>query len=929
MNKTASAAHSISLFSKLSLLLLLSISTLSLLAAGLIYRSTLASHDSQASESMMHLKNAFYLQLNRSDKELHKKARMLHSKPERVAQALLPNSRIFSNVDSFALLTLDGKINNSIQYSNSTLEPATQTLRWAATRIAETVQPVSNVSCNKQCMQSVFSPVADTDSLININRDMGELLREFQAITGAELLLFSEPSPTAEHYRFYTNPLNRQLQKHYADLSNYVASIVEANKGATDWAASSENLALPLGEQYFQVSIFPLNTAQGLHGVLIADTSELHHHSAQTFKYLLFGVALQIIVTLGILFYVLRPPLQRVEALTNILKLLPQREHEQAAKALFELKRKTLFQDEVDDLRDTMSLVNQSLQTLDSMLEKNRTTLRNKVSDLSAANQFTDTLLNNSPLVIIVHDAKGFIHKINALGQRLTGIGELDGSVNINNYLPQSSTGWKLAKELTPLLLGETQQMQTETPLLGVDQTFRTHLWVHSQTQFSGQDMFLSVGMDISERVEAQESINWLGQHDRITGLLNRNTFIERAADYIQRHQHIQKLQLLMLDIDDFAAFNDNHGFEKGDRLLGIISEQLSNILPLGTLISRTGAGEFLALIHDPDIEDELLSSLTQLQLPNNNETIRCNLTGVIDEYKADIGLIEEWLSNLTSIMSWAKLKNRGKLYRINDEDQGSDHRKQRYQIRDELLKALEDNRLILFFQPIYDIGKQRVSHCECLVRMRDEHGQYVPPNKFLPVAAEFGMLPQIDFAILEMAMIQLRAWQEQGIKTGISINLTAPTMEQSDFQDRLLSLIQQTQVNPEKLIFEIVETDTIENLNAAKKLLQVFKDIGAKIAFDDFGVGFTSFEYVRELPVDFIKIDQSFVRFIQDREEDQKLVKSIVEMSHSLGKKVIAEGVENREAMMILSDLGVEYLQGYYLSRPMPADNVNLNLKI
>ena len=212
---------------------------------------------------------------------------------------------------------------------------------------------------------------------------------------------------------------------------------------------------------------------------------------------------------------------------------------------------------------------------------------------------------------------------------------------------------------------------------------------------------------------------------------------------------------------------------------------------------------------------------------------------------------------------------------------------------------------------------------------MLDDEGQFISPMHFLGIAAESGLMPRLDFSVMEKAMRQQRSWEDSGIHTGLSINITAPTLEQPDFEARLAELLARTGANPERLIFEVVETDALENLSTARKLLNNFKTVGAKVAFDDFGIGFTSFEYVRELPVDYIKIDQAFIRFIHERESDQVLVKSMVEMSHNLGKKVIVEGVENREALEIVRDMGVEYVQGYYVCRPMPISALDLSLQI
>jgi EAL domain-containing protein (putative c-di-GMP-specific phosphodiesterase class I) len=212
---------------------------------------------------------------------------------------------------------------------------------------------------------------------------------------------------------------------------------------------------------------------------------------------------------------------------------------------------------------------------------------------------------------------------------------------------------------------------------------------------------------------------------------------------------------------------------------------------------------------------------------------------------------------------------------------------------------------------------------------MLDDEGSFIAPAKFLGIATESGLMPQIDYLVIEKALRQLAAWQQAGVNIQLSINITAPTLEQPDFSERLAKIIDDTGVTPDAVIFELVETDALENIDNARILLEQIKASGAQIALDDFGVGFTSFEYVRELPVDYIKIDQAFIRFIHERENDQALVRSIIEMSHSLGKKVIAEGVEEKAAMEVLSSMQVDYIQGYYISRPVPISALDLSIRV
>lgn len=925
----------LSLYVKLSIALFFTVSVVMLGTSGLIYRDTLQIYTSHAEQHLENLEQSLEVLLQRSNNELVRLASQYPvSSADRINADTLPPPSLLSGIESVYYLDLQGQILAKTELEGLVTPPYPQQLKASATEVAKQQRPVTYFDCRGKCVQRVFTPVIAEDGselIINLNRSAALLLQDFKQVTDSELVLLHVDPDHPGQLNAKASTTSRKQQSELGLFSQLTTEIHNASLQAySDPEAAKFR---EIGDRVYGFHSFPLQGEEfqaGLLATTITDVSYLKQQTASALSTWLRSSLIQISAILLILFLVLRPPIKQLKTLTQILRLLPNRNYHDAETQLREMGSSRYLRDEIDVLHDTMFEVNQSLQTLNTVVEKHRRALGRKIDDLSQANELTKALLDGSPLVIIIHDKQGRIHNINARGRQLTGLEESPAeSANINDFLQYGGSNWHLGKELVPLLMGESAQMQSEIPLLTPDQKQQDYLWVHSLIHHQGQEMFLSAGMDISDKVKAQASITWLGQHDRVTGLLNRSTFMEKTRDYIHRHPQDQTIKLLLLDIDDFSAFNDNHGFTKGDELLAAIAEHVAGTLPMGSLVARTGSGEFLALLHHHDLAEEELAALCRFTLENRDSDLKIRLTGVIDDYHSDRGSVDDWISSLTSAMAWAKLKHRGGLHRVQDHEESGSRRKERYQIRDQLISALEDNRMTLFFQPIFSLEENRISHCEGLVRMLDDHGQFIPPGKFLGVAAEFNLLTQIDRTVLEMAMMQLKDWERQGLDIGLSINLTAPTLEQPDFKQFLLQKIEETGARPERMIFEVVETDALGNLAAARKLLQTLKDIGAKIAFDDFGVGFTSFEYVRELPVDYIKIDQSFVRFIQQREEDQKLVRSITEMGHSLGKKIIAEGVENREALDILHEIGVEYIQGYLLSRPLPPSALNLELQL
>ncbi|MGJ8686492.1 MAG: putative bifunctional diguanylate cyclase/phosphodiesterase, partial [Spongiibacteraceae bacterium] len=649
----------------------------------------------------------------------------------------------------------------------------------------------------------------------------------------------------------------------------------------------------------------------------------------------IISTILTLFLVTSLISIILRPSLRRLVSLAQILPMLSLSQFDEAREQLTVIDKASKEPDEIDLLTSTTGELINALESMNENIEQHRHKLKQKITALTEANNFTDMLLDSSPLAIVVHDREGSIKNINRLGRQLTGL-DLDilPQANINRWVKNPSQGSTISNTTRALLNEVGQKSQEEMSLFTADGEQLDYFWLHTSISVHDTICILSIGIDMTERRKAAESLRWLGRHDRVSGLLNRTTFSEEADHWISQHGGIENVNFLMLDVDHLAVFNDRFGFKAGDELLASIANRLTETLPEDSLIGRTGAGEFSALLlhnqdHSEEAEKSQLESLTRYFHEMEGGSEEVSLSAVVNPYRGEYNGIDELISDTSAAMNRLKAKSRGHLVYAIDEKEARISRQERYVMRSQLQGALDNNRFLLFYQPILDVANNEISHCECLIRLLDDDGEIQPPAQFLRIAAESGMMTAIDYAVIEMAMKQQRKWDDAGITTGLSINLTAPTLEQPDFHDRLQALLEKTGANPQKLIFEVVETDGIEDLYTANVLLKKFRAIGAKIAFDDFGVGFTSFEYVRELPVDYIKIDQSFIRFLSDRANDQALVKSMVEMSHSLGKHVIAEGVEDLRALEMLKAMGVEYIQGYYISKPMPINLLDLSLSL
>jgi EAL domain-containing protein (putative c-di-GMP-specific phosphodiesterase class I) len=235
------------------------------------------------------------------------------------------------------------------------------------------------------------------------------------------------------------------------------------------------------------------------------------------------------------------------------------------------------------------------------------------------------------------------------------------------------------------------------------------------------------------------------------------------------------------------------------------------------------------------------------------------------------------------------------------------------------LIEALADDSLALVFQPIAAVMDGTVHHHETLVRLRDERGVLVSPDNFIPLAEQFGLIGRIDRAVISKALRHLAALPERYRDSGIAINLSGLSVGQSDVLHFIESELKDSGVAPARVTFEVTETAACENLNDAIEFISRIRQLGCKVSLDDFGVGFSSFSYLKHLKVDTLKIDGSFIRDIASNRDDQILVKALVDVARGLGITTIAEFVESEQAFEIIRRLGVDYVQGYFVGKPVP----------
>ncbi len=475
------------------------------------------------------------------------------------------------------------------------------------------------------------------------------------------------------------------------------------------------------------------------------------------------------------------------------------------------------------------------------------------------------------------------------------------------------------------LLQGE-ETVQFET--VHLDQDNKPHFLsfsARSHKDASGAVNRISgTARDITEQKAFQHQLSYHAEHDPLTGIFNRNYFheeLERTVARVARNG--SDCALFYIDLDQFKYINDTIGHASGDRLLVDVAALLSTHVREGDLLARFGGDEFTLLLYNIDKQDVLraadnfrsLCDEYRFTQDDKSFNISCSI-GVVMIDDA-VSSADELLSHADMACNTAKQqgRNRAKLYDASEP--GKDDMAADMDWASRVRDMLEHDKFRLVYQPIVATGDGSVQDYEVLVRMICDDGQIILPGGFMPAAERFGLIHSVDRWIVSRAIQQLASLHEHGHRASFSINLSGKAFEDTTLLPLIQKSLNDTGLDPTWVTFEITETAAIANLAAAEEFITALKDIGCQFALDDFGSGFSSFAYLKHLPVDKLKIDGSFVKGMAHSSVDQAMVESMNQVAHALGKRTVAECVENEETMKLLKEMGIDLAQGNYLGRP------------
>mgnify|MGYP003384105945 FL=1 len=569
-----------------------------------------------------------------------------------------------------------------------------------------------------------------------------------------------------------------------------------------------------------------------------------------------------------------------------------------------------------------------------------REVIQSRVEDLSSFQRERDELLKlsraaeASSSVIMITDIGGHIEYVNPKFTQLTGYSREEVMGKTPRILSTGQAPLDTYKGLwTTILGGDEWRGEFRNRKKNGDFYWCRNSISGIKDERGQLSHYLAIQDDVSREYELKERLSYQASHDLLTGLYNRHEF-ERLTEILLAKLHAEKAEhaICFLDLDQFKVINDTCGHAAGDELLRQLGPLLQSVVRQRDTLARVGGDEFAVLMEYCSLANAerltkaLLKALQDYRFTWGESTFRVSASIGLAEITEDVRDLSTLLKNADAACYMAKDSGRNRVHVYCPNDWELAQRQGEMEWVSRIYRAMSENQFCLYAQAIKHLNPSSEGgrHYELLLRIKDDNGVMIAPGAFLPAAERYNLIVELDRWVVTEAIRILECHPRfMAAVDFIAINLSGQTLSDESFLKFLLESLQKSGVCGDKICFEITETAAIANLNIAKNFIQALKEIGCKFALDDFGSGLSSFAYLKNLAVDYLKIDGMFIKEIASDEITLAMVKSINDIGHVMGMQTIAEFVENDVIEEMVRALGVDYAQGYGIEKPQPLSDI------
>jgi diguanylate cyclase (GGDEF)-like protein/PAS domain S-box-containing protein len=828
---------------------------------------------------------------------------------------------------------------NQLQSWNSSLAPHEaadgETWRQALKASSRLEAPSSFISCVETCRLYALAPVLVNGRLSGqfaVGVSLAEVVLAFHNTSNADVAIITAVAPGEAELESDDVQSHWQVRVQAASNPRVSLEILKQASARSDLPAflASAELVEVAGKSYevAEMALAEDSKARGMRILLIKDVSlDLAQAKETAYSALLLSLSGGAL-SLGLLYVLLGKSLNRLLRTARSIPLLGRGAFAELRAAL-NPRRNPHLHDEIDMLDSTAVMLSWRLQSLETKVEERTCSLQSALDEVYEKSAFVSSLLDHAQVIIVTHDEAGKAISINRYGCELTGYteAELRGEPLLGSPLllnPRTNLNGRL-KELAS---GKIEHLRHEASLRCFDASQRDISWVHTRLTLhaaGGAATLLAVGLDISERKQNEARLAYLADHDPLTGCYNRRRFVaEMERLLLAASDSSRRGCLLFIDLDHFKFLNDTSGHHAGDSLLLLVTDELRKLIRPYDILGRLGGDEFAVGVLDSDehaaiaLAEKINAALSALTLPS---------LGIKHPISASIGIamfpdggfsVRDLLVHADIAMYQAKDKGR-KGWHVFSPDEKARERLHEWLVWEQLIKrSMAEDTFELYFQPVMLLSTRGISHFEILLRMRMPDGSVSTPVQLLDIAERSNLIRELDLWVVRKAIAYIADLPHEHDGNSFTINLSGVSIGDKTLLENLKSLFETTDIDPRRIIFEITETAAVADLTRAREFVIAIKAIGCCFALDDFGSGFSSFYYLKHFPVDYVKIDGSFIFNLADSLDDQILVRAMADIAKAYNKKSVAEFVEDENTLKILEQYGVDYVQGFYIGKPL-----------